>query len=118
MLISHDFVMFYDIFSQNGQRPRLIRNSPAKNQSALASAQRFILRFIASSRASFFCISCRVGRPPLFALRFLHSWFPTLNPIAKETRELRLGSYFAHSSGWPFGQADFAQLQQAKTLFP
>src|SRR4030095_14359564 len=82
MLISHDFVMFHDVFSQNGHRPRLIRNSPAKDQSALASAQRLILRSIASSRAFFFCISCRVGRPPLFALRFLHSWFPTLNPIA------------------------------------
>jgi hypothetical protein len=82
MLISCDFVMFYDVFSQNGQRPRLIRNNPAKDQSAFASAHRSILRFIASSRAFFFAISCRVGLPPLFALRFLHSWFPTLNPIA------------------------------------
>jgi hypothetical protein len=82
MLISHDYVMFYDVLSQNGQRPRLIRNNPAKDQSAFASAHRSILRLIASSRAFFFCISCRVGRPPLFALRFLHSWFPTLNPIA------------------------------------
>jgi hypothetical protein len=96
-LISCDFVMFYDIFSQNGQRPRLIRNSPAKYQSALASAHRLILRFIASSRAFFFAISSRVGLPPLFALRFLHSRFPTLNPIAKETRGLQLGSYFARS---------------------
>ena len=82
MLISHDCVMFYDVLSQNGQRPRLIRNSPAKDQSALASAHRLILRFIASSRAFFFSISSRVGLPPLFALRFLHSWFPMLNPIA------------------------------------
>jgi hypothetical protein len=81
MLISCDFVMFYDVFSQNGQRPRLIRNSPAKDQSAFASAHRSILRFTALSRAFFFAISSRVGLPPLFALRFLHSWFPTLNPI-------------------------------------
>jgi hypothetical protein len=82
MLISHGFVMFYDIFEQNGHRLWFIPRIRAKDQSALASAQRLILRFIASSRAFFFCIWCRVGRPPLFALRFLHSWFPTLNPIA------------------------------------
>jgi hypothetical protein len=82
-LISHDYVMFYDVFSHNGQRPRLIRNSPAKSQSAFASAHRLILRCLASSRAFFFAISSRVGLPPLFALRFLHSWFPMLNPIAK-----------------------------------
>src|SRR4030095_12475117 len=46
MLISHDYVMFYDVLSQNGQRPRLIRNNPAKDQSAFASAHRSILRFI------------------------------------------------------------------------
>jgi hypothetical protein len=83
MLISHDYVMFYDVLSQNGQRPRLIRNSPAKDQSAFASAHRLILRFIALSRAFFFSVSSRVGRPPLLALRFLHSWFPMTNPITK-----------------------------------
>jgi hypothetical protein len=81
-LIHVDFVMFYDVFWQKGQRPRLIRNIPARNQSAFASAQRLILRFIASARAFLFDISSRVGLPPLLALRFLHSWFPALNPIA------------------------------------
>jgi hypothetical protein len=66
MLISHGFVMFYDIFEQNGHRLWFIPRIRAKDQSALASAQRLILRFIASSRAFFFCIWCRVGRPPLF----------------------------------------------------
>jgi hypothetical protein len=83
MLISHGFMMFYDIFSQNGHRLRLIPSIPARNQSAFASAHSLILRFIALSRAFFFAISSRVGLPPLFALRFLHSWFPTPNPIAK-----------------------------------
>jgi hypothetical protein len=79
-LISCDFVMFYDVFSQKGQR-RLIRNTLANHQLAFASAHSSILRFTAVSRALLFAISSRVGLPPLFALRFLHSWFPTPNPI-------------------------------------
>jgi hypothetical protein len=82
MLISCDFVMFYDIFEQNGQRLLFIPSIPARSQLAFASAHFFILRFLALSRAFFFSVSSRVGRPPLFARRFLHSWFPTLNPIA------------------------------------
>jgi hypothetical protein len=80
--------MLYDVFfhplrlfSQKGHRRRPIPNNPANIQSALASAQTLILRFFASSRAFFFAISFRVGLPPLFTLRFLHSWFPIPNPI-------------------------------------
>src|SRR5262249_12336611 len=98
MLISYDFVMFYDVFSQNGQRPRLIRNTLANHQLAFDSAHSSILRFTALSRAFLFAICSRDGRPPLFVLRFLHSWFPRLNAIATETTGLHLGSYFAAPS--------------------
>ena len=74
--------MFYDVFSQSEHRLFLIPIILAKSQLVFTSAQRSILRFIALSRAFLFAISSRVGLPPLFALRFLHSWFPTLNPIA------------------------------------
>ena len=81
MLIARGFVMFHDIFPQNGQRLFLIPIIVAKSQSAFASAHFFIRRFIASRLAFLFIISLRVGLPPLFALRFLHSWFPMSNPI-------------------------------------
>jgi hypothetical protein len=76
------FAMFYDIFSQKGQRLFLIPIIAAKSQSAFASAHFSIRWFIASCLAFLFITCLRVGLPPLFALRFLHSWFPTLNPIA------------------------------------
>ena len=83
MLISHGFVMFHDIFEQNGQRLFFIPSITARSQLAFASAHIFILSFLAFSRAFFFSVSRRVGLPPLFALRFLHSWFPMPNPMTK-----------------------------------
>jgi hypothetical protein len=81
MLISHDYVMFHDIFSQSGHRLFLNPIIVAKSQSAFAAAHFFIWRFIASCLAFFFIVSLRVGLPPLCALRFRHSWFPMANPI-------------------------------------
>jgi hypothetical protein len=53
MLISCGFVMFYDIFEQNGQRLLFIPSILARSQLAFASAHFFILRFLALSRAFF-----------------------------------------------------------------
>jgi len=80
MLISHGFVMFYDIFAQSGHRLFLIPIIRAKSQLAFTSAHFSIRRFIASCLAFRFIVSLRVGLPPWLALRFLHSWFPTPNP--------------------------------------
>ena len=74
--------MFYDVFSQNGQRLFLIPMIRAKSQLAFTSAHFSIRPFMASCLAFLFIVSLRVGLPPLLALRLRHSWFPMLNPIA------------------------------------
>jgi hypothetical protein len=72
--------MFYDVFSQNGQRLFLIPMIRAKSQLAFTSAHFSIVHGVLP--AFLFIVSLRVGLPPLLALRLRHSWFPTLNPIA------------------------------------